>query len=235
MHRNIVVSLDRTGELLRELKAEYNKSLQDKLISEQAVHLTHEVCERLRSVLDRLARRYWETHVSRDINAEDRAAASVYFPVVDDLNAFDSVLGRWRWKSVRQQHQKIYDYLLERQPFKAKENHWLKVLNDVSVQGKHIDLVPQSRVEETRVTVKSKGGSVSWGPGVTFGSGVYIMGAPVDPRTQRIVPTSGVTESVETWVSFLIEEHGVNALGFCKESLVNTRRVAEEMSNLFDL
>lgn len=56
MHSNIKASLDRADELLKELLAEYNKSLHNKDVSARATQLTHEVCERLRSVLDRLAR-----------------------------------------------------------------------------------------------------------------------------------------------------------------------------------
>lgn len=58
------------------------------------------------------------------------------------------------------------------------------------------------------------------------------MGAPVDPRTQRIVPTPGVTEQMEIWVSFILEGYGVNALGFCKEACQKTRVLIEEMVNI---
>lgn len=58
------------------------------------------------------------------------------------------------------------------------------------------------------------------------------MGAPVDPRTQRIVPTPGVTEQVEIWVSFVLEGYGVNALGFCREACQKTRVLIEEIVNL---
>ena|SRR6516225_3757877 len=34
---------------------------------------------------------------------------------------------------------------------------WLAILNELAVQGKHIDLVPQKRVEERRTTVTGRG------------------------------------------------------------------------------
>jgi len=142
MHPNIAESLNRADELLKELLAEYDKSLHAKIVSPKAVQLTHEACEKLRGVLDRLARRYWTLHVAPHLSADDRNAASVYFPVSPDQNGLDSILGRWRWKAVRQNHQPVYDYLFKRQPFYGTGNAWLATLNELAVQGKHIDLVP---------------------------------------------------------------------------------------------
>lgn len=235
MHQNLVTSLDRADELLRELLAEYNDCLRKKAVTDRATQLTHDVCEKLRNVLDRTARRYWDLHVAQHISEEDRKIAAVYFPIVPNQANMDSILGRWRWKSVRQQHQLVYDYLLSQQPFMNPSNCWLAVVNDLAIAGKHIDLVPQVKHEERRTTVSGPGGSVSWGSGVTFGSGVSIMGAPVDPRTQRIIPTHGLTEKIETWISFVVVGHNVNAAGLCTEACAGTRRIANEMTAMFGL
>jgi len=97
-------------------------------------------------------------------------------------------------------------------------------------------LTPQKREEARQITVSGPSGEVSWDESsVKFGTGVNIMGAPVDPRTQRIVPTPGVTEKVEVWVSFILEDYGVNALGFCKEVYQKTRALVEEMINVLQL
>ena len=91
-------------------------------------------------------------------------------------------------------------------------------------------------MEERRITVTGpSGGKVSWGPGVTFGSGVSVAGAPIDPRSQRIVPTPGVTEEIEIWVSFEIQGYGVNAAGFCTDTCRAVRRIATDMSEKFGL
>ena len=237
MHASIKGTLDRADELLADLKAEYERSLHAKAVSDRALQLTHEVCERLRSVLDRIARRYWDKHVAPQLAEDDKKRASIYFPISENQQAFDSTMGRWRWQSVQSKHQSVCNYLLAQQPFSNADNNWLAVLNDLAVQGKHIELVPQMRTETRRVTVETPGGGrVSWNPSrVRFGGGVRVGGAPVDPATQRIVPTQGVTERIETWVSFTIAEHNVNALGFCEEACSKTRKLAEEMSDKFDL
>lgn len=120
------------------------------------------------------------------------------------------------------------------QPFADKKNDWLRILNDLAVASKHIDLVPQKRITEQRITVSSPNGStVSWGQGVTFGSGVHIFGAPVNPTTQRIIPTTGVIEREETWVSFLIEGYSVEPLAFCKDAAREVRTISNFMKGQF--
>ena len=61
------------------------------------------------------------------------------------------------------------------------------------------------------------------------------MGAPIDPTTQRIIPTPGVSEQVEIWVSFIFDNYGIDALRFCKEACQKTRTLIEEMVNVFKL
>ena len=71
MHHYLEGTLDRADELFRELMAEYDRSLSSKRVSNRAVQLTHEVCERLRGVLDRVAHRYWDLHISPNLSEAD--------------------------------------------------------------------------------------------------------------------------------------------------------------------
>jgi hypothetical protein len=236
VYENLELVLDTADRRLAELAAEIEKSLSSKTVSLEAVQLTHEVCEKLRSALDRVAHRYWNLRVSSSIEEPERKRASIYFPVAADQNDFDSVLGRWRWRSVKSNHQAVYDYLRAQQPFVSPANKWLATLNDLAVASKHIDLVPQKRIEERRITVTGpNGGSVSWGPGVIFGNGVLVNGAPIDPATQRIRPTPGVTERIEVWVAFVIQGYGVDALAFCRLACAQARRIVTEMTEKFAL
>lgn len=236
MYSGIEGTLDRADELLADLLDEYDKSLQAKEVTDRAQQLTHEVCERLRSVLDRLARRYWELHLKPGLDAEDEQKASVYFPIAPHEDGFGAIMGRWRWKLVRADHAAVEAYLRNLQPYTHSRNEWLGTLNALANHGKHIDLVPQKKTEEVRQTVKGPGGgAVSWGPGVFFGGGVSIHGAPIDPATQRIRPTPGVSQTTERWVAFIIPDFDINAAGFCKDACAKTRSIAEEMTEKFDL
>jgi hypothetical protein len=262
VYENIALSLDRADALLAELLKAYDQSLTSKTVSGDAVERTHDICQKLRDILDRTTRRYWDKHVAPRLSDQERAKAKVYFPITNSKPGFDSMMGKWQWRSVRDDHQSLYDYFLKRQPFSSSANNWLAILDDLAIQGKHIDLVPQKRTEERVTKIEEEGGgsvtvgrsfigfgrkggnigfgrgggAINFGPGGTrFSGNVSAMGAPIDPRTQRIVPTPGVTEKVEIWVSFLIDGHGVNAAGFCKEASRETRRFVQEMTDLFSL
>jgi len=226
--------LDRADELLKDLEGEYKDCLQAHTVTERAKNITHEVLEKLRSALDQTMMKAWEEYVSPNLSDQQRKRARVYFPIVGDLNSFRSTLGRGFMADLDMTHKNLYDFLLNRQPFSSKENQWLHILTKIAGEGKHVRLAPQKRIETRRIKVSGAGGgSVSWDPSsVKFGSGVRTMGAPVDPRTQRIVPTPGVTEQVEIWVSFVLEGYGVNALGFCRKACQKTRVLIEEIVNL---
>jgi len=233
IYQNIAVTLATAERELKQLLAAYEASLSGQHVSVEAIQLTHDLCGHLRSVLDRIARRYWEKSVRPELGEDEANKSSVYFPVADDEHSFNSILGRWRMD--RTVHHAVVAFLRAQQPFTDLKNRWLYVLNDLAIQGKHIDLLPQKRVEARQVQVSSGHSSVTYGPGVTFGSGVRILGAPVDPRTQRIVPTAGLHETITIWVSFEIAGHGVNAAAFCRETVAATKRVVQEMTDLFDL
>ena len=225
--------LARADELLEDLESEYKDCLKNQNVTERAMNLTHEVLEKLRSVLDQTMRIMWDKYISPHLSEQDKKRSRVYFPIVDDLNAFCSTLGRGCMTDLDKAHKNFYDFILIKQPFSSDENRWLKLLSDIAAEGKHVRLTPQKRMETRRIKVSGGGGSVSWDPSsVKFGGGVSVLGAPVDPRTQRIVPTSGVTEEVEIWVSFVLEKYGVNALGFCKEASQKTRVIIKEMSEV---
>jgi hypothetical protein len=233
IYENIAVTLNSADKNLNELLKEYEKSLSAKNVSAEAIDLTHEICTQLRSALDRTAFRCWNAKVAPSLNPKDRERPLIYFPGATSQQSFDSTLGAWRLK--RAEYPDIYDYLLAQQPFTSDKNKWLAVLFDLAVQGKHIDLVPQKRTEERRTTVSRGGGSVSWSQGVRFQGNVSVMGAAINPLTQRIVPTPGVQERIETWVSFIIDGHGVNAAAFCKDACHETRRIVQEMTDQFGL
>jgi hypothetical protein len=226
--------LDRADELLKELQNEYDSCLQAHSVTERAKNLTHEVLEKLRNTLDHTMRMAWDKYIALNLSEQDKKRARVYFPIVDNLNVLQSTLGRGYMANLSEVHKNLYDFLLKKQPFSSKENRWLELLSEIAPEGKHIRLTPQKRIEARRIKVtRPGGGSVSWNPSsVRFGTGVRVVGAPIDPNTQRITPTPGVTEQLEIWVSFILDDYGVNALGFCKEACEKTRALVKEMMEI---
>ncbi len=137
-----------------------------------------------------------------------------------------SVLGRAKMSDLETNNHDFYNFLDSVQPY--NQNYlWLKHLADYASE-KHIRLTPQTKTETKRVTVSRGGGSVSWGPGVTFGSGVSVMGVPIDPATQMPVPNNVVETKVENWVSFLFEDSDVNVLGLCKKSVEDGEEIVKK-------
>lgn len=232
MNLEIKSILDRADELLKDLEEEYKDCLQTHKITAWSKNITHEVFEKLRSALDQTMMRAWEKYISPNLSDQQKKRVRVYFPVAGDLNSFHSTLGRGSMTNLDKINKKLYDFLLNQQPFTSADNQWLDLLNKIVAEGKHIRLTPQKRIETiNRVKVTSSGGgSVSWDPScVKYGSEVKVLGAPIDPKTQRIVPTPGVTEKLEIWVSFILERYKVNAFGFCKEACQKARVLTEEM------
>jgi hypothetical protein len=236
MYENLKLLLDLAEKRLAELEKEYIRTLTARTVSLEAVQLTHEVCEKLKSALDRVCSRYFLLHVADSLPAIDRDRARIYFPICNDQNSFDSTLGRWRWKSISEDHRDLYNYLLSLQPFTVSSSLWLSILSELAAESKHIDLVPQKRISEKRTTVTSKqGGTVSWGSGVTFGDGVSILGVAIDAQTQRVIPNNQLKEVIEEWVSFQIQGYGIDALGFCKSACRQVRCIVGDMSSKFRL
>jgi hypothetical protein len=223
--------LDRADELVGDLEDEYQKCLKSRHITRRAQNITHEVLEKLRNAIDHAMWRAWDKHVSPNLSEKDRNRARVYFPIVNYPQHLRPTLGRGAMKDLDKVHKELYDFVLKKQPFSSNANKWLDLLAKISAPGKHATLAPQKRIETRRKKVsRPDGSSVSWDPSmVKFGEGVSILNAPVNPTTQQIVPTPEVIEREEIWVTFVLDDYGLNALGLCKEISQKTRALIEEM------
>jgi len=235
MNRGLLAALDRGDELVSDLLKEYEECLKKEIITPRAEQLTHEVAQTLRSGLDRTARLYWEQEVKQNLSPVDQERAKIYFPIAKDEHSFDSILGRWMWRADRQNHASFCAALRGYQPYSSPDNAWLTILDDISTAGKHINLLPQKRSEEVISTVTRGNAGVRWNSGVRFSGGISIMGAPIDPETQRIKPTPGVSQKTEKWVLFIIEKHNVNAASFSRDSATKCRAIVEALSKDFNL
>lgn len=195
-----------------KIEAEYKNSLHSQAISPELRVDIKNACENLRSVLDYLAadirERYCQTASSSD---------RFYFPILPDKKTFDARIDQW-FPGLRRSAPAVVAALEAAQPFQSGQE-WLGQFNRVNNENKHGDLVEQTRVESQRTTVTGQGGSqVSWGPGVTFGSGVSVMGVPVDPRTQLPIPHPSIKVERIAWVDFQFAGIGVSALGLLRQA-----------------
>ncbi|OLS21389.1 MAG: hypothetical protein HeimC3_35840 [Candidatus Heimdallarchaeota archaeon LC_3] len=224
--------LERAKEFLTDLEVEYNNNLKNEVITTRAKNITNDFFAKLKSALDHKMYMIWEKYCKSGLSQTEIDKIRVYYPITNDENSFRSTLGRSKMNSIESSNNKIYEYILDTQPFRNQNNMWLKTLSQIANEGKHVKLSTQKRKEDKRITVSRGSGSVSYGPGVKFGSGVSVMGAKMNPNTQRINPTPGVTENIERLVSFVLEDHSVNALGFAKDSFEKITKIIRDLSNL---
>ncbi len=220
---SIEALLNRAKSDFASLKTSYAASLHEKHVREELKVLIKNIFENLRSCLDYLAQDIFETHCGSS-KKPDR----LYFPIRSSQTDFALVLAK-DYPGLQGAAQGVVDILEGVQPFK---DPWLGFFNKLNNQNKHQDLVEQTRVESRQVTVSRGGGSVSWGSGVTFGSGVSVMGVPIDPRTQLPVPNSVVRTAVITWVDFKFNEIDQSALAFVDTSISNVTKIFSDLKPL---
>lgn len=198
------------------LKDEYNASLHEKHVREDLKVSIKNIFENLRSCLDYLAHDIHETHC-----AGSKKPDRLYFPIRQSATDFGTAITS-DFPGLPSAAPQVYSMLEAAQPFR---DPWLGQFNKLNNHNKHQDLVEQSRSEARHVTVSRGGGSVSWGPGVTFGSGVSVMGVPIDPKTQMPVPNAVVKTEVVTWVDFRFREIDQAVLPFIEKSIENVEKL----------
>jgi hypothetical protein len=223
--KSIDAQVNRAKELLPKIEQEYNDSLHSKSIDEELKLDIQTFCGHLRSALDYLAKDIVETHCP---NAKPKNR--LYFPITSDSVSFQKMMNK-SYPELEKNNKTIFDLLENIQPFKKIDNKWLTQFNKVNNENKHNDLVEQTRTESKTVEVKGNqgGGSVSWGSGVTFGSGVSVMGVPVDPRTQMPIPNNTTTTNVTVWVDFKFDGINVSVLALLKKALFEINNLKEQI------
>ncbi|WP_203290934.1 hypothetical protein [Maricaulis parjimensis] len=225
--RHISIGVDRAEELLSELRVEFDSCLARRDVSDRALILTHEIFERCSNAMDQVMFLAWSQRVKPMLTDIEIEKAKVYFPVAKDEHSLASTLGRAKCGDLGVRDPEFYALLLEYQPY-LNPKKVFQTLRDLA-NAKHRGLIPQTRTETREVRVSApSGGSVSWGPGVTFGAGVSIMGVPIDPSTQLPVPNDVVRTEVVTWVSFLLEGTDLNALAVCERAVSETKALVAD-------
>ena len=219
--QNIEALLEKASKSLGQLRQAYEASLHSKVVSADLKVEIKNIFENLRSCLDYLAHDIFESTCPGK-----NPPKPLYFPIRQSLPDFDGVISV-DFPSLKSVNRPICDFLESIQPY---HDPWLGQFNELNKLNKHQDLVEQTRTETPTVTVSSPGGgSVSWGPGVTFGSGVSVWGVPIDPRTQMPVLNNSVTTEVTIWVDFKFKENGQSVLTFIEKSIESVKHIYTEL------
>ncbi|MGJ0515964.1 MAG: hypothetical protein ACR65O_09505 [Methylomicrobium sp.] len=203
-----------------ELKAAYDTSLHEKHVREDLKVLIKNIFENLRSCLDYIAQDTFETHCATAMKPD-----RLYFPIRTTDHEFSLAVSK-DYPGLQRVSKAVYDLLDSVQPY---QDPWLGQFNKLNNHNKHQDLVEQTRTEAKHVTVSRGGGSVSWGPGVSFGAGVSVVGVPIDPKTQMPVPNTVAKTEVVIWVDFRFKEINQPVLPFVETSIKNVDKVFQAL------
>jgi hypothetical protein len=220
---SIEALLKRANSDFVSLKTSYEASLHEKHVREDLKVLIKIIFESLRSCLDYLAQDIFEAHCSAS-----RKPDRLYFPIRSTTGEFSQALAK-DYPGLQAASPRVSAVLEAIQPF---NDPWLGLFNKLNNHNKHQDLVEQTRLEVKQVKVSTGGGSVSWGPGVKFGSGVSVMGVPIDPKTQLPVPNSVVKTEVITWVDFKFKEIDKSVLAFVESSIQSITKIFNDLKPL---
>ncbi|MBD3362149.1 hypothetical protein GF362_00335 [Candidatus Dojkabacteria bacterium] len=210
----------------------YNKSLKGKDIDPDLQIEIKNLLENLRSCLD---------YVARDIASDVLSLSDeskVYFPIVSpdkDKSSFEGAISR-NLPRLEVKNIAIFNLLESYQPYKEGYD-WLGKFADITSKLKHMELIPQKKTEQTRISSENNTSSskVSWDPNsVKFGNGVYINQAYVNPTTQLPVRHPNNVVRKEIWVSFLFDGHDVSVLPFLKQCLNGVEKITETLYKSLD-
>lgn len=202
------------------LRIAYDSSLHEKHVREDLKVAIKNIFENLRSCLDYLAHDIFDTHCS-SVTKADR----LYFPIRSTTTEFNKAVAK-DYPDLELTSKTVFDILEAVQPYR---NPWLGQFNKLNNHNKHQDLVEQTRTETRQVTVSRGEGSVSWGPGVTFGSGVSVVGVPIDPQTQMPIPNTVAKTEVVIWVDFRFKEINQSVIPFVETSMKSVERVFRDL------
>lgn len=202
------------------LRGAYDASLHEKHVRDDLKVAIKNIFENLRSCLDYLANDIFERYC-----ASSKKADRLYFPIRVTKAEFDQAIAK-DYPNLESMGKAVFDILESVQPYNRP---WLGQFNKLNNHNKHQNLVEQTRTEARQVTVSRGGGSVSWGPGVTFGGGVSVLGVPIDPRTQMPVPNAVTKTNVTVWVDFRFREIDQSVLPFVEDSVQNVEKIFREL------
>ena len=218
--KSIKALISKSWRDFQTLKQDYKRSLDQEVILEEMKIDIKNIFENLRSCLDYMA------HDIFEFCENGKKLGKLYFPIRWSRKDFDQVVKK-DFPSLHDKNPDIYKILERVQPY---NNDWLSKFNKLNNNNKHKDLVEQTKTISRQVTVSSDQGSVSWGPGVTFGSGVSVMGVPIDPKTQMPISNNQVKTDVTIWVDFRFKENGESVLSFMELSIRNIEQVFRDLS-----
>lgn len=223
MESRVEIVLSKLPAQFQAIAGEYENSLAARVVSDDLLHEVARFVEDCQRALDWTA-----TDLDRKYGKSVRR--SPYFPLRGTPSDFEEAMKR-DFPSVPQP---VYKAIERHQPFQDGKAA-LGYLHGLSRINKHQDFTPQTRTEHRRIKAEGAFGAVEWSPdSVRFGPGVSIGGVPVDPQTQRPVPSASQSVTETIYVGWNFRDLNIpvlstlDALGkLVTEAVADIRHIAE--------
>lgn len=224
--QDIEALLTKAKKIKLDLDQHYKMALEKQNLGSEVKVEIKNIFENLRSCLDYIGHELFEKYCTGHVKPR-----LLYFPIRTSNADFIGTVNS-HYPGLATNCKAAFDLLEAIQPY---NDSWLGQFNILNNENKHQALVEQIRTEARHVSVKSRSGSggVSWGPGVTFGGGVRIMGVSIDPKTQLPIENTTVETSVVIWVDFQFADVRVSALPFIETSILKVEQLFKNLSLYF--
>ena len=214
--------LRKVDEGVVSVESRYRLDLDAKSVSDDLLYDVRRVIQDCQSALD------WTASAVNDRYGSGRAP---YFPLARRPEDFDADLDK-QIKGLHANHPAIAAAFERHQPYQAG-SEVLGYLHKLSRVNKHQDFSPQTRTERLRTRVDVAGmGVAEWDPrAIKFASGVSILGAPIDPATQRPSPHPAVAVTNVRYIDWQFVDPPASVLGTLQSLARSVREAVEDVES----
>lgn len=244
----LACELDAVDEAFADLLKEYEQCIATDQATPRARRLTHDIIEKVRHTLDKVAFRIWEKQVAPGLDKKAREKVRLYFPIRDAEFKFQGAIGGPNGlQPFFDTNDDFRASLLALQPFNDRTNLWLLTLVKLSnrkhtrlamqkVAAPHLQLrfnvLPGEHFDGRITNVQVEGLEI---PGLGRVPGrLRVEGGLRNPATGDYdLPLPEDIGKLTPWYSLQIEGYGEDAVEFCDLARQRVRQIVEDFERFF--
>ncbi len=235
LNLDIQAVLDRAKNDFENIKKEYNKSLQEKVISPDLQISIKNCLENVRSSLDYLANQIYEENYKN-------GSSKTYFPIYSDNKPSFEKFMKKTFPNLNKINPKIYAELESYQYYTDKSDYeWMKDLVTLVNENKHKKLSPQTRTEKKQLNLSSGnvGMSLTGNVAIKMGKNTSISlggkriygGQTISPNNPSIRADPELNVKRTIWIDFKFDELGKSVIPTISKILDGTQTIVDNFKN----
>lgn len=214
--------------LLQRVDGTYNKL---KILFKESPHKSidtqidiKDIFEHLRSCLDYLAHEIFEKY---DPSSYSSNKKKIYFPIRQTREEFNKTIEKCFPFLLKIENESVYYVIENIQPY---HDPWIDNFNKLTNHNKHHDLSEQIK----QTTISNPINSVSWKENTQFGERVYVMGMPMDSKTQTPIldNDNSLQKDITICTDFYFKDKELTILPFIEKSIRNVKEIYSKLKKL---